>query len=205
MKVKADGKNIATYAFGNLFIQGEKLADTIAISIDRYHDGTDLSECSFCIRGQTENGYEVQQTLIPVIGEDTITLSWCVSDSFTLNSGRLMLELRASRTDENDNDTLVLKYNMQPVSVKPTPSGSNGPLPETAEQAVSEINAAAAAGLDALSEKMDSFPIDEVTARLDAMDGNIAVFLARPEVIPMTAAEYAASVHKANSLYVIIG
>lgn len=205
MEVTANGKNIPTCAFGNLFIQGEKLADTIVITVDRYHDGRDLSLCSFCIRGLTEDGWEVNQTLTPTADETSIRLEWQVSEVFTANSGKLRLELRASQLDRDDNEILVVKYNMQPVTVAPTVSGTNGPLPETAEQAVSQINGAVDTGLRELSDAQESFDLDEVKARLDAMDSNIALFLARPEVIPMTAQEYASSVHKANSLYVITG
>lgn len=205
MKVTANGKNIPTHSFGELFIQGEKLADTIEFVIDRSYCGTDLSGCTFCIRGLTEDGWELNQTLLPVVLDDRIHLSWRVSDNFTNRSGRLRLELRASRTGENDEELLVLKYHMPPVNVAPTIAGPNGPVPETAEQAVSQINDAVAEGLSELSDMQESFDLDEVMARLDAMDEAIAVFLARPEVIPMTAYEYAHSVHKANALYVITG
>ena len=205
MKVTANGKNIPTHAFGELFIQGEKLADTIEFVVDRYYGGSDLGGCTFCIRGLTEDGWELNQTLLPVILDNEIHLSWRVSDNFTGRAGKLRLELRASRTGENEEELLILKYRMPPVTVAPTIAGPNGPVPETAEQAVSQINEAVAEGLEALIEEQESFDLDEVRARLDAMDAAIAVFLARPEVIPMTAAEYASSVHKENALYVIIG
>ncbi len=205
MKVIANGKNIRTHAFGELFVQGEKMADTIEFVIDRFYNGTDLGLCTFCIRGLTKEGYELEQALLPMVTDDEIELCWRVSDSFTIESGRLCLELRASRTDSlSGEDMLVVKYHMPPVNVAPTVAGPNGPVPETAEQAVSQINNAVSEGLSALRAEEESFDIDTVRARLDAMETAIAVFLARPEVIPVTAEDYAALVHKDNSLYVII-
>lgn len=221
MKIYAEGKNIPTYAFGSLFTQGEHYADTISFYVDRTHNGCDLMDCSFAIRGLTSDGWEVQQVLLPVLaGDGLIRLDWNVADYFTQNAGELQLELRASRTVEEVTQ-IVLKYIMQPVTVRPTPSGNNGPLPETAEQAVSlitaaastgtqQINAAAADGESAINASIDEieaiiadYPIDEVTARLDRIEADTAVYLARPEVIPVTRTQYDSTAHKQNALYII--
>lgn len=216
MKIYAKGKNIPTYAFANLFTQGENHADIIHFIVDRYYCGKDLSLCTFTMRGLTSGNYEVSQNLpMELVTADKITLRWKVSDSFTHNSGKLRLELRASET-VSEIDYTILKYSMAEVNVAETPSGQNGPLPETAEQAVSEINEAVGNGiaelngetsadLALLQQKMDDFNLEEVEARLDQMEEDTQTYLARPEVIPVTRAEYDSIEHKENSLYVIIG
>lgn len=230
MEIYARGKNIPTYAFGNLFTQGENLADEIVFIVDRYYCGKDLSLCSFAIRGVTEDNWEANQVLPMEVSVRTIRLSWRVADTFTYNAGKLALELRASEIIENETHT-VIKYNMPPVEVAPTISGQNGPLPDTAEQAVSEINEAVSDGLDELQQKIDSFDLtpyeeqleaetaadlallqqkiddfdlDSIEDRLDGIDSSIASLAARPEIIPLTRAQYEALVTKEDALYVII-
>lgn len=204
MEVFAKGKNIPTYSFGNLFVQGERSADTINIVVDRFYNDTDLSECSFMMAGLTEDGWEVNQ----VIGSrrataDKVYLKWNVSGDFTINSGKLRLELRVYKS-ENDEICTIIKYNMPDVYVKPSTNGKNGPLPETSEQAVGSITTATDEGLTAIQEKIDSFDIDAVKERLDVMEVNNSVYLARPEVVALTKKQYDLCEHKKNSLYVII-
>ncbi|MBR6985221.1 MAG: hypothetical protein IKH75_17150 [Ruminococcus sp.] len=200
MEVYANGKNIPSYQFGDLFVQGEKFADTINFVIDRTYNGIDLVNCSFCIKGLTSENWEVEQVLpyMQLIGSNKISLAWNVSDNFTFNSGTLQLEIRASM-----GDAVIIKYSMPPVQVKPAVNGKNGPLPETVEQAVSQITEATAAGLARLQQLMDEFDLDTVSARLDRIEEETATYLARPEVIAMTRSEYEAAQHKENSLYVI--
>ena len=190
MRINANGKNIPTHAFGELFVQGEKMAEVIEFVIDRFYNGTDLGLCTFCIRGLTDDGYESEQALLPMVTDEEIELCWRVSDSFTVSPGKLRLELRANRTDSlSGEDMLVVKYRMPPVNVAPTVAGTNGPVPETAEQAVSQINNAVSEGLNALRTEMESFGLDTVKARLDAMEAAIAAFPARQEATPTTAEE----------------
>jgi len=203
MEIYAKGKNIPTYAFGNLFTQGENLADEIVFVVGRYYCGKDLSLCTFAVRGVTGDNWEADQVLPMLVDVDTIRLIWRVADTFTYNAGKLRLELRASELIEGEPHT-VIKYHMQPVMVAPTVSGQNGPLPETAEQAVSEINAAVGDGLSAIQQKIDDFDLDSVLQRLDGIDSDINALYARPEVIPLTRAQYDALVRKESALYVII-
>ncbi len=204
MEVFANGKNIPTYSFGNLFTQGERFADTIDIIIDRFYNDTDMNEYSFLMTGLTEDGWEVNQ----VIGErratvDKVRIKWKVSGDFTVNSGKLQLELRAYYMKDGEAH-IVVKYNMPAVYVNPSTNGKNGSLPETFEQTVGNITYATEEGLRAIQEKIDSFNIDDVSRRLDNMEADTAVYLARPEVIAVTQKEYDSSEHKKNSLYVII-
>jgi len=231
MVIYAKGKNIPTYGFSNLFTQGEHFADVIYFVVDRFYCGKDLTQCTFAIRGVTEENWEVDELLVQEeVLNDKIKLKWTVVDGFTHNAGKLTLEIRASKTVDESNYTII-KYNMAPVYVNPTPAGRNGPLPETAEQAVSAINeatgigletirqeiadfdlspyeeqlaAATAADLVLLQNKMDEFNLEEVEARLDQMEEDTATYLARPEVVALTRAQYEAITPKSNSLYVII-
>ncbi|MDE5770506.1 MAG: hypothetical protein K2I06_02590 [Ruminococcus sp.] len=204
MEVFANGKNIPTYSFGNLFTQGERLADTINIIVDRFYNDTDLSNASFLMKGVTEDGWEINQVIASKRADiKKINLKWNVSGDFTINCGNLQLELSAYYP-KNDEINTIIKYSMPSVYVKPSPNGKNAPLPETIEQAVGNIAIATDEGLKAIQEKVDGFDIDEVKQRLDIMEANNAVYLARPEVIAVTQKEYDSSEHKKNSLYVII-
>ena len=128
MQITANGKNIDTHPIKNLLIQGEKLSETVTFTVDRFYNGNDLSLCSFFIRGVTDKNEEAQQGLITQISEEKITLIWKISEFFTATAGTLRLEIRAvllSETDESE--TLVLKYDMPPIFIKPSPVGSSSP------------------------------------------------------------------------------
>lgn len=225
MEVYSKGKNIPTYAFGNLFIQGEKLADTITLSVERYYNDTDISEYKFMIVGLTENGWEVSQILVSRSADNKyVRLKWNVSSDFTVNSGKLRLELRAFE-EKNGEINTIIKYDMPDVYVKPTISGKNEPLPDTGEQFINSITAVTAECLEELQnhtntvkvqlqdsinnfnvwvqDKMNSFNIEETKKRLENIEADTAVYLARPEVIPVTRLQYNTIQHKKNALYVI--
>lgn len=205
MEVFAKGKNIPTYAFGNLFVQGEKFADTIMLVVDRFYNNTDLSECRFVIVGLTEDGWEVSQVLENKRSNlEHTQIKWDVSGDFTVNAGKLRLELRA--LEENNGEIItVIKYDMPPVYVKPTISGKNEPLPDTNEQLVNSISALTAECMEKLQNKMNGFNLEQTEERLNQMEKDTAVYLARPEVIPVRRSEYNSIQHKENALYVIIG
>ena len=210
MEVFAQGKNIPTYSFGRMFVQGEHCADKITFMVDKNYSGNDLSECNFSIIGISDGKWEICQILTPVVCNDKIKLEWTVSNNFTQNSGKLELELRASK-----NDSLILKYDMQPVYVKPALNGENAPLPDASDQIISDITAAAVQGIEDiddaknaalgnLQQKMDEFGLEATEERLDKMEADTAVYLARPEVVALTREEYESITVKADSLYVIV-
>lgn len=203
MKIYANGKNISVFPFANLFTRGEKFSDTITFVLERFYGGNDLGNCNFLMRGINENGEEAQQILYPETDDNTITLNWSVSDYFTAVSGKLELELRAVR--ETDSETeIVVKYIMTPICVRESPIGGNVPLPDTEEQVLNDIATAVSNGLTEIQELIDSFDITEVEARLDNMEHDVSIFLARPEVIPVTQSQYNSIAHKENALYVIV-
>lgn len=227
MEVLAKGKNIPTYTFGNLFIQGEKLADTIIVSVERYHNEHDISDYDFMMVGLTENGWEINQILeITETDDKYIRLKWNVSGDFTVNSGKLQLELRAIESLDGNIQT-VIKYDMPSVYVKPTISGKNESIPDTGEQFINSITVVTAECLETIQDsvnnfnvqlqdslnnfnvwvqgKINSFNLEETNKRLDRTERDTAVYLARPEVIPVTQAVYDSTEHKKNALYVITG
>lgn len=236
MEVFAKGKNIPTYPFGNLFIQGEKLADTITVSIERYYNGHDLNEYNFMIVGLTENDSEINQVLVSRTADNHyIRLKWNVSGDFTVNSGKLRLELRVFKETDEEVTTMI-KYDMPSVYVKPTIKGKNEILPDTQEQFISNITLFTAECMEELQnyttttetnlqnsvesfkteiqqklddfnawvqDELNSFDIDGTKQRLDDMEADTAIYLARPEVIPVTRSQYITIQHKKNALYVI--
>lgn len=204
MEIFANGKNIPTYSFGNLFIQGENFADTICFVIDRYYNGRDLMECKFLIRGVTEENWEANQILLGDADGDKIRLKWDVASDFTYNSGNLSLELNASVQDEYGGDHILIKYDMSPVYVKPTIRGKNGPLPETSEQVLTKITEAASDGIEKIRKEIDDFNLEAVEARLDKMERDTATYLARPEVAILTQRQYDAITHKKSAIYAIV-
>ncbi len=128
MEIIANGKNIPTYEFGDLFIQGEKLADTIVFVVDRIHNGYDLADHSFVISGVTAAGYWAVQALEKEVETERIKLIWPVSADFTADAGQLELCMTAS--PEYGEITHVIRYAMQPVNVRPFPVGRERPEPE---------------------------------------------------------------------------
>lgn len=203
MKVYAEGKNISSHSFSGLFTKGERFADTIIFLVGRTYKGVDMTKCSFMIRGVNSEGGEIQQILTPMVQGMHIALNWCVSDYFTAVAGELQLELRASKTADNGEEFIV-KFTMAPVIVKDSPTGTNTVVPDTAEQALSAVSEAVSEGISQIQQTIDSFDASAIEARLDSMDANIEVFLARPEVIAVTKEQYDTIEHKANALYVIV-
>ncbi|MDE6035515.1 MAG: hypothetical protein K2G36_06355 [Ruminococcus sp.] len=227
MDIFAKGKNIPTYSFGNLFVQGEKFADTINILLGRFYNNADISGYNFMIVGVNEDGYEANQVIMPEVTDyNTVRIRWRVSEDFTRRSGKLRLELRAFEEADGVINT-VIKYDMSPVTVKPTVDGKNESLPDTNEQFINRMAIVTGECLEQLQDsinranlqlqeivnnfnvwvqgQINAFNIEDTKRRLDSMEADTAVYLARPEIIPVTRKEYDTIEHKKNSLYVITG
>lgn len=205
MQITANGKNIDTHLIKNLLIQGEKLSETVTFTVDRFYNGKDLSLCSFFIRGVTDKNEEAQQGLITQISEEKITLIWKISEFFTATAGTLRLEIKAvllSETDESE--TLVLKYDMPPIFIKPSPVGSNTPMPSTTEQAMNSIAVAVSDGLNEIHSLIDSFDTESFSKRLDEIDSALKELLSRPVIKPITENKYKTTEHEDNVLYIIV-
>ena len=133
------------------------------------------------------------------------TLIWKISEFFTATAGTLRLEIRAvllSETDESE--TLVLKYDMPPIFIKPSPVGSNTPMPSTTEQAINSIAAAVSDGLNEIHSLIDSFDTESFSKRLDEIDFALKELLSRPVIKPITENKYKTTEHEDNVLYIIV-
>lgn len=205
MQIIAKGKNIDTHLLKNLLIQGEKNSETVIFLVDRFHNGVDLNNCTFMIKGVTEGDAEAEQALTKVAHDEKISVIWNISENFTTESGRLILEMRAILIDEEtETETLVLKYDMADINVKPSPIGSTAPVPSAVEQAINLINSATADGLSQIQALIDSFDIEALLERLAEVEEKLDELLLRPEIQPITQQEYDRIQHLANVLYIIV-
>lgn len=130
MILKAIGKCIDTMPIANLLSQEERLADTITFEVDRYHNGMDLADFTFILRGVTESGGETQTTLVTEVQEDVLRLRWDINDKFTVEAGTLALDLFAYSYDEgadaaNEPPTCILRYQLPPVQVRGLPESDS--------------------------------------------------------------------------------
>ena len=203
MRVYANGKNISAHPLSNVLVQGERYADTVEFVLERTYEGVELEKCTFAVRGVNSEGKECQQVLPSSSEGENIVVVWNINEYFTAAAGELELELRAGYTTENGEEG-VLKFRMAPVTVAPSPSGSEGVVPDVAEQLLNEINNAVSEGVQEIQQTIDSFDTSAIEERLDTMDSNIGIFLSRPEVIPVTREQYNSIPHKKNALYVIV-
>jgi len=180
MTLISKGKNIDTAPIRRLFVQGEKRASSITFIIDSCCGGIDLSDCVFTVRGLNRNGEFAESYLTAdELPDGKIALEWLPDSKFTAVDGELSLELRAYRaTPEYGDDTgLMLKYIMPPITVRKSPNGTNCALPDSITQSLEAVSNAVASGIAAIG-------------------GGIAIKA-------VTAAEYEASPHEENILYVI--
>lgn len=134
VKLTANGKHIDTLAIRNLFVKGEKNANSIFIDVDTVYEGVPLNNCAFILRGVTEDGYMIEQVLPKILDDDKIIINWIITDSFTSVKGEMKLEIRAVLNDE-----LVLKYTMNPIEIADSPSGTNMPSLDVIDDALNSV------------------------------------------------------------------
>ncbi len=128
MKLKAIGKCIDTLPIANLLSQEEHLADTITFEVDRYHNGMDLAEFTFMIRGVTESGGETESALTVQVQGEVLLLSWTVNDRFTAEGGTLALDLYAYHDADDpaaEPPACILRYQLPPVEVRSLPESDS--------------------------------------------------------------------------------
>lgn len=109
----ANQKYIDTANIKHLLAAGEKNIDRISIAVDRYYQGTDLSECLFTLRAINSSGGLILQNLEKESTTDQIILTWTVDETFTAVPGALALEIVCQNAD-----VIVLKYEMSPMIVR---------------------------------------------------------------------------------------
>lgn len=145
MILKANKKFIDTSNVAHLMVAGEKQADTLHISVDRFYHGKDLSGCLFVMRGVNSQGKLVMQTLVAEPAENDVLLTWDISPAFTAVSGAIALEIVCY-----DDNGMILKYSVTPMQVRESVleeySGGLDAIEETIremEQILSETRAVA--------------------------------------------------------------
>lgn len=113
MILQANKKFIDTSHVAHLLTAGEKYADKLVFSVERFYQETDLSGCLFVMRGVNSAGNLALETLSQEVMETEIRLTWNVSPAFTAVSGMLALEIVCY-----DNSDRILKYTVTPMQVK---------------------------------------------------------------------------------------
>ena len=166
MMLKAIGKYIDTTPIADLLSQDETRTDTIVFEVDRFHDGLDLSEFSFMIRGITESGGETQSAL-RVETEDTVLhLYWTVDALFTTEAGRLALDLfgyyyQNEVPDLTQPPDRILRYQLPDVTVRGLPD-SDAKLESRSYTAfLLEVRAAADAAIEEINALVADFEARE--------------------------------------------
>lgn len=132
--LQANGKEIDTRPIRFLVTAGEKNADSVTIQVDRYYSGGDLSGCTFTMRGINAAGEIAEQVLQKRIEAGVVVLLWRITDVFTAVPGTMQLELCCTSGDD-----IVMKYQMQPITIHCSPSGSGIPTPDASEQILSQM------------------------------------------------------------------
>lgn len=113
MILQANKKFIDTSHVAHLLTAGEKYADKLVFSVERFYQETDLSGCLFVMRSVNSAGNLALETLSQEVMETEIRLTWNVSPAFTAVSGMLALEIVCY-----DNSDRILKYTVTPMQVK---------------------------------------------------------------------------------------
>ena len=113
MILQANKKFIDTSHVAHLLTAGEKYADKLVFSVERFYQETDLSGCLFVMRGVNSAGNLALETLSQEVMETEIRLTWNVSPAFTAVSGMLALEIVCY-----DNSDRILKCTVTPMQVK---------------------------------------------------------------------------------------
>lgn len=113
MILQANKKFIDTSHVAHLLTAGEKYADKLVFSVERFYQETDLSGCLFVMRGVNSAGNLALETLSQEVTDTEIRLTWNVSPAFTAVSGMLALEIVCY-----DNSDRILKYTVTPMQVK---------------------------------------------------------------------------------------
>lgn len=119
MILKAIGKCIDTLPISALLSQEEAEVDVVTLEVDRFHDGTDLADFCFIMRGCTPSGGKMQQSLPKETYEDVIRLEWRIGGAFTAQAGELKLDLFACENPESPMQ--VIRYQLAPIQVREVP------------------------------------------------------------------------------------
>ncbi len=133
--LNSQGKHIDTRQIERLFTQGERFSDKIGILIDKVNNDVDVSGCTFIIRACACDGCMTETLLSKELQDEMLLLTWDVSEAVTAVPGKLCLELVGSQ-EEN----VIIKYKMPPISIKEAVMGMNIPVPDVADAKLALMN-----------------------------------------------------------------
>ena len=137
MELKVIGKRLFTERIDKTITEGEYNADVIGITLDRYHDGADLSEYSFRITAYSEDGEAMAEQVLSKdpAGEKSIRLVWTVAPSFAAESGLLTLTLAGVAPD----NSAQIKFTSSPVRINADGRAEFIPEKTVAEQYLNQV------------------------------------------------------------------
>ena len=169
--LKAIGKIIDTLPIEKLFSQEEIRADKIVIEVDRFHDGYDLTEFTFIMRGITESGGETESALLMTESdENTVRLFWEVGKEFTAEAGTLSLDLFACHyvadSDPLETDALI-RYQLPPVKVRALPDSNHTLDSQSYTEFLLQVRNAAEENLAEINAIVEQFRSDFSVALID--------------------------------------
>ncbi len=162
MVLKAIGKWIDTLPIRDLLSQEEAMADAVTFEIDRFHDGKDLAEFAFWMRGVTESGGETESPLAMEMLETVIRLHWLVNGHFTVEAGTLSLDLYGCRYAENadpaeDPPDSIIRFQLPAIYVRGLPESDSILERHSYTDFLLEVKAAVNDGIDMIEAETAAF------------------------------------------------
>lgn len=154
MELKVIGKRLFTERIDKTITEGEYNADVIGITLDRFHDGADLSEYSFRITAYSESGEAIaEQVLVKdPPKERSIRLVWTVSPAFAAENGLLTLTLAGVAPD----NSAQIKFTSSPVRINADGRAEFIPERTVAEQYLNQVQLEAQKAVDAAKRAEDA-------------------------------------------------
>ena len=147
MELKVIGKRLFTERIDKVITEGEYNADIIGITLERFHDGADLSEYSFRITAYSEGGSTIAEQLLDKdpAGEKTMRLVWRVSPTFAAESGTFTLTLAGVAAD----NSAQIKFTSSPVRINADGRAEFIPDKTVTEQYLNQVQLEAQKAADA--------------------------------------------------------
>lgn len=154
MELKVIGKRLFTERIDKTITEGEYNADVIGITLDRYHDGADLSEYSFRMTAYSENGEAMAEQVLAKdpAGEKSMRLVWNVAPQFAAENGLLTLTLAGVAPD----NSAQIKFTSSPVRINADGRAEFIPEKTVAEQYLNQVQLEAQKALDAAKRAEDA-------------------------------------------------
>lgn len=154
MELKVIGKRLFTERIDKKITEGEYNADVIGITLDRFHDGTDLSEYSFRMTAYSENGEAMAEQVLAKdpAGENSIRLVWNAAPQFAAKSGLLTLTLAGVAPD----NSAQIKFTSSPVRINADGRAEFIPEKTVTEQYLNQVQLEAQKALDAAKRAEDA-------------------------------------------------